>query len=92
MKSLLKYFWLMIKTMNEENKNHKNYLNDAQFNVLGPLCAKVLNLVREIRTTTMKSLTGGKRNFDIDEEDLDKVKDELAKICRASTYVMEISG
>jgi hypothetical protein len=29
---------------------------------------------------------------DIDDEDLENIKDELAKICSASTYVMEISG
>ena len=28
----------------------------------------------------------------MDEEDLERVKEEIAKICEASTYVMEISG
>ena len=41
----------------------------------------------------MKTLTGGKsKNIDMDEEDLERLRDELAKICGASTYVMEISG
>ena len=40
----------------------------------------------------MKSISGGKKNFDMDEEDLERVKEDLAKICEASTYVMEISG
>jgi hypothetical protein len=30
--------------------------------------------------------------FEIDEEDLDNIKGELAKVCEASSYVMEISG
>lgn len=35
---------------------------------------------------------GLKKNLDIDEEDLERVKEELAKQCEASTFVMEISG
>ena len=92
MKTTLKHLWLMIKTLNEENKKSKNYLNESHFNALGPLLNKVLNIVREVKAQTQKSLTGGKKNFDMDEEDLERVKEEIAKICQASTYVMEISG
>jgi hypothetical protein len=29
LKTLIKHFWLMIKTLNEDNKTHKNYLTEA---------------------------------------------------------------
>ena len=67
-------------------------MNESHFKVIGPLLGQVLNLVREAKTQTMKSLQGGKKNYDMDEEDMEQVKVELAKICGASTYVMEISG
>jgi hypothetical protein len=82
----------MIKSLNEDNKTHKNYMNDQHFNQLGPLLGKVLAFVREEKTHAMKALQGGKKNFDIDEEDLERIKEEIAKICAPSTYVMEISG
>ena len=31
LKTLIKHFWKMIKTLNEDNKAHKNYLSEAQF-------------------------------------------------------------
>lgn len=92
LKTVLKHFWLMIKTLNEDNKSSKNYMGDAQFTVLGGLLNKVLNIVREVKTNSSKSMLGMKKNFDIDEDDLERVKEELAKQCEASTYVMEISG
>jgi len=82
----------MIKTLNEDNKAHKNYLGETQFAVLGPLLGKVLNIVKEAKGASMKLFSGGKKNFVMDEEDLEKIKEELGKICRASTFVMEVSG
>jgi hypothetical protein len=29
LKTLLKHFWLMIKTLNETNKSHKSYMGEA---------------------------------------------------------------
>ena len=92
LKMTLKHLWLMIKTLNEDEKQTKNYLNEQQLGMLGPLLNKVLNIVSKAKTETTKSLQVSKKNFDMDEEDLDRVKEELAKICGASTYVMEISG
>jgi hypothetical protein len=33
-----------------------------------------------------------KAGIELDEEDIENIKDELAKVCNAATYVMEISG
>lgn len=90
LKTLLKHLWLMFKALNEAEE--KNYLNEQHFAVMGPLLGKVLSIVKEAKAATMKSIQGGKKNFDLDEEDLERVKEELAKVCGAATYVMEISG
>lgn len=90
LKTLLKYFWLMIKNLNESNLKNKSYMNSNNFDTLGPLLGKVLNLVRDAKNETMKTL--GNKNLEFDEEDMENIKEDMAKVCAASTYVMEISG
>lgn len=80
----------MIKVLNEDKA--KPYLGDEQFTLIGSLLQRVLNLVRDVKTKSQKSLLGLKKNLNVDEEDLERVKEELAKQCEASTFVMEISG
>lgn len=92
LKLLLKHLFLFIKTLNETNKEHKNYLEANQFKTLGPLLNKVLEMVRTAKTETLLSIKEKKQGFELDEEDMDTIKEELAKVCEASTYVMEISG
>ena len=91
LKMILKGYWNMIKNLNDNNtKGHKAYMNDQVFSTLGPLFNKILNLVKEAKAKTLKTI--GNKNLDFDEEDLENIKDELAKSTAASTYVMEISG
>ena len=90
LKTVLKHFWLMIKVLNEDKAT--NFMGDEQLNILGGLLQKVLNIVREVKTHSQKSILSMKKNLDLDEEDLDRVKQELSKQCEASTFVMEISG
>jgi hypothetical protein len=92
LKTLIKPFWLMVKTLNEDNKTHKNYLSEAQFQQIGPLFGNILSLVQKTKTESAKILNGGKKNFVLDEEDMEKIKEELGKITRSSTYIMEVSG
>lgn len=84
--------FLSFKTMNETNKTHKNYLDQNHFNILGPLLKKVLDLVKTAKTETLASINSKKSGLLIDEEDQETIRDELAKVCEASSYVMEISG
>lgn len=90
LKIILKHFWLMTKTLNENNKTHKNYMTEDFFNTLGPILGKVLNLVSNAKKETINILNN--KNVDIDEEDVEVMKENLAKICAPSTFVMEISG
>jgi hypothetical protein len=59
---------------------------------LGPLLNKTLDLVRVAKVDTLEMIKTKRSGFEIDEEDLDNIKMELAKVCDASSYVMEISG
>lgn len=90
LKLVLKSFWLMIKNLNETNKKNKIYMSDKDFNTLGPLLGKVLALVKEFKTKTLAQF--GNNNIEMDEEDMDNFKENLAKVCLSATFVMEISG
>jgi len=90
LKIVLKSFWVMIKNLNENNKEHKMYMNEDHFKTMGTLLNKVLTLVTNAKKETLKALSN--KNIDMDEEDEETFKETLAKISAASTYVMEISG
>jgi hypothetical protein len=90
LKTILKYFWKNIKNLNETNIKQKIYMDDNNFNTLGLLLNKTLTLVRNAKDETLKTI--GNKNLDFDEEDMENIKDDIAKICSPSTYVMEISG
>lgn len=51
LKTTLKHFWLMLKALNE-NKTSTQYMDQQQFNVLGPLLGQVLSIVKEVKTQT----------------------------------------
>ena len=92
LKLLVKSFFYFMKTMNETNKEHKMYMDESHFATLGPILKSVLDLVKEAKEETLKSINSKKAGHELDEEDMENIKEELAKVCAASTYVMEISG
>lgn len=62
------------------------------FETLGPLLNKTLDQVKSAKAEAMVSLASAKSSKEVDEDDLESFKESLAKICSASTYVMETSG
>jgi len=54
--------------------------------------ATTLALVKEAKSQSLGQNQLKKLGLEMDEEDMEVLKDELAKICAASTYVMEVSG
>jgi hypothetical protein len=48
--------------------------------------------VKETKAASSKIFSGGKKNFVLDEEDMEKIKEELGKVSRSATYIMEVSG
>jgi hypothetical protein len=89
-KMLLKHLWLIIRGLNEKNTETVNYTTIDQMNALGQLMNKVLNLVTSAKAESMKLMNN--KHVEIDEEDLELLKEQMAKLSAASTYVMEISG
>lgn len=90
---MIKSFFYYCKTLNESNTDaHKNYLSQTHFNGLGPLLKQVLELVQQAKQSTIKSMNQMKAGHELDEEDMDAIKLKLAKVCTASTYIMEVSG
>lgn len=81
------------RTLNENNSvNFRNYMQDNYFNILGPILNTTLTQVRSAKIEAIKTLNQKKSDFELDEEDMETLTLEIAKICSASTYVMEISG
>ena len=80
----------MTKTLNEQQPTNPTYLDGEMTTRIGELFGKVLTLVSSAKKET-SSLVNAK-NIEIDEEDLETMKDQLAKLTKPATYVMEISG
>ena len=90
LKTVLKHFWLMTKTMNEQQPKQPTYMEAAMFGKLGELLGRVLTLVSNAKKETGSLVN--QKNIEIDEEDLETLKDEISKLTKPATYVMEISG
>jgi len=48
-KRILKALFLYCKNMNENNKEHLNYMDASSFTTLGPLLRQALELVKEAK-------------------------------------------
>mmetsp|Transcript_8900 Transcript_8900/g.6653 ORF Transcript_8900/g.6653 Transcript_8900/m.6653 type:complete len:441 (-) Transcript_8900:55-1377(-) len=92
LKLVIKHLFLSSKALSEENETHRNYMDDSFFQALGPLLGQTLALVKEAKTESLSATNLKKLGLEMDEEDMEALKEELAKICSASTYVMELSG
>lgn len=53
---------------------------------------QVLSLVDEVKAEQIKDIQQKKAGDELDQEDEEEIKNELAKITKASTQVMELSG
>ena len=70
--------------------NNKNFFTGEQLQTLLQTLSRVLDLVQETKNSSAQLLQS--KNIGFDEEDIENLKDEMAKICKASTYIMEIHG
>lgn len=76
LKSILKHFWLMTKTLNEKNsETHRNYMTSDMFNTLGPILNKALTLVSSAKKETADFIKKSSAAADMDEEDIEELKD-----------------
>lgn len=76
LKVVLKHFWLMTKTLNENNsEGQRNYMTGDMFNTLGPVLNKVLTLVSSAKKETADFIKKSNSAADMDEEDIEELKD-----------------
>ncbi len=69
-----------LKALNETNEVHRDFLSDQQIKEIGPIIKRTLDLVTALRKATKKVIENKKKHHEIDEEDIEKVKQDLAKV------------
>ncbi len=69
-----------LKALNENNDTHREFLSDAQISSLGPLIKRTLDLVTALRQASKKVIQTKQQNREIDAEDEEKLKKDLAKV------------
>jgi len=67
-------------------------LNDEQIAALGPILKDTLDLVAALKAAHRQVIQKTKSTYDIDEEDLEKIKEEMAEVGRVASQAMELSG
>ena len=80
----------MTKTMNEQQPQQPTYLDADSMRGLGELLGKVLTLVSAAKKESGSLVN--QKNIEIDEEDLEALKEQMTKLSKPATYTMEISG
>lgn len=91
-KTYIKELGNALKALNKHNSQARDFLTMEQMQQLGPLMKGTLDLVTLLRNETQTSIAAAKKGFEMDEEDMEIIKEELAKVSRTSSYVMELSG
>jgi hypothetical protein len=81
-KVLIKGLANCLRTLNRTNDQVRNFLTADQISSLGPYIKSTLDLVKELKNAHNVILQATKGKQDIDEEDMEKIKDEFAKIGR----------
>lgn len=81
-----------LRALGHCNSDHSILLNDEQINVLGPILKDTLDLVSSLKSAHRTLIQQTKATYDIDEEDIEKIKDEMAEVGRVATEAMELSG
>lgn len=82
----------VLRDLNKHNVQYREFLTQEQINSLGPLIKMTLTLVTALRQCHKKVLTDKKKNHDIDEEDVERLKMDLAKVSSVACQVMELTG
>jgi len=93
MKIFTKAFQLSMKALNDhmEEGGQGTYLTPneiAEFAATMGAALKIIKATKDQSEAVLRSKFGA----DLDEEDQEKITEELAKLCRASTEIMEASG
>ena len=69
-----------LRALNKHNATHRSFLTQTQIESLGPLIKATCDLVSSVKSATQIVLSQTKKNYDMDEMDLERIKDDLAKM------------
>jgi len=92
LKILLKNFAEYLKTLHSSNDQARSFLTDSQIKMMGPIIKASLTLVKELKEAHAIVQAQSKANYDIDEEDMDVIQEEIAKISKVASQTMEVTG
>ena len=81
-----------LRALGRCNDTNREFLTQDHINALGPLIKQTLDIVTGLKSAHKTFLQQSKANYDIDEEDVDKIKDEMAQIGRVASQVKELTG
>jgi len=71
-----------LRALNRTNETNREFMTAEQINALGPYIKSTLDLVKELKEAHKVVLQTTKGQLDIDEEDIEVMKEEIAKIGR----------
>lgn len=91
-KILIKSLANNLRALGRCNVQNTQFLDQAHITALGPIIRQTLELVASLKSAHMQVISSSKATFDIDEEDMDKIKEEMSKVGRVASQVMELTG
>jgi hypothetical protein len=81
-----------LRALNKHNSTRRDFLTQAQIEILGPLIKGTCDLVASVKSATKIVLGQTKKNYELDEEDIERIKEDLAKMTTVTSQVMELTG
>ena len=81
-----------LKALGHSNSDVSALLSDEQIAACGPILKDTLELVGSLKAAHRTLIQQTKSTYEIDEEDMDKIKDEMAEVGRAAEQAMELAG
>lgn len=81
-----------LRNLSRYNSTDRQFLTADQINKLGPFIKGSLELVQEMKGAHQEVLSKTKAQLDLDEEDMEKIKEDLAKIGKLANQTMELTG
>ena len=91
-KILIKSLANNLRALGHTNEQNLEFLTQDHINALGPLIQQTLQLVAALKSAHMQVISSNKATYDIDEEDKEKIKEEMAQVGRVASQVMELTG
>ena len=81
-----------LRAIGRVNETNTQFLTQEQINSFQPLLKATLDLVTEQKEAFKTILTVQQASREMDEEDVEKFKEQIAKIGRAASQCMELTG